>query len=80
MYLDNENKKKKENNYINTEEENKVFCSNCLQNQKLIVQLLASYDPGDDVSFPYAIKKKKKKKKKKNRNFDIHVMKFQFIN
>jgi len=51
MYLDNSDIKKNNIKHrVNTEKENTVFCSNCLQNQKLIVQLLASYDPGDDVN------------------------------
>ncbi|OUM60018.1 hypothetical protein PIROE2DRAFT_14312 [Piromyces sp. E2] len=56
MYLDNSDTKKDNiKNRVNIGEENTVFCSNCLQNQKLIVQLLASYDPGDDELYDLTI-------------------------
>ncbi|ORX44841.1 hypothetical protein BCR36DRAFT_121726 [Piromyces finnis] len=56
MYLDKfDNKKDNFKRRTNTENENIVFCSNCLQNQKLIVQLLASYDPGDDELYDLTI-------------------------
>jgi len=53
MYLEKDENKNFHNNRVNDSEQKPVFCSNCLQNQKLIVQLLASYDPGNDVIYIY---------------------------
>ncbi|ORY57623.1 hypothetical protein LY90DRAFT_252913 [Neocallimastix californiae] len=60
MYLEKDENKNLHNNRVNDSEQKPVFCSNCLQNQKLIVQLLASYDPGNDELYDLTINEYRK--------------------